>query len=429
MAASLASLNAVLKESYVIDKIEDQFNENVDAWKDFDAQELNWTGKQAIFPLRVARNNSVSSTSTNTTPTAGEQGYLSLTITAAKVYGSVQIDGISIASAKDKAGSFVIEPTAELDGLVQDFTKKLTELTFFGGTCIGYVWQKQNAAGFGYSGRWFDIGVGAGYTVGFFRMDTYLQVGVNTQLNAISATTLTLNAAINTAAVPAGVLMAVVVAGTQAAAVSPINPGTSAAGIDPALSTEPRGFIGNLSLQDHFGANRNTNVPVGSTVLRSNFRAVNDALAAGGALGLDDVSGMRSQILTLSGKRPSNYWISWQQLISYENLLQGTAAGNLRTDVKTPAGKADPSYTDFANANIPFKGSDTCPNGLIFAINKESWTRATLGGGGEWIDFGEGPITRIPNTDSAQGTYRRYYNLLCRQPNANGVIAALETPA
>lgn len=428
MPASLTSLNAVLKQSYVIDMIEDQFNEDVSAYKDFDTQELNWTGKEAIMPLRVARNNSVSATSTNNTPAAGEQGYLSLTVTAKKVYGSAQIDGISRASAKDKAGSFILQPTGELDGLVTDFKKALNDFTFFGGNCIGFVWQKQNGAVFGYSGRWFDIGVGAGYTVGFFRLDTYAQVGVDTQLNAISSTSLTLNAAINTNAVPAGVLLAVVIptTSTQGALTEPLNPGTSAAGIDPAVSTEPRGMFGNLALQNHFGANRNTNVPTGSTKLRSNFRCVDDTVASGGALGLDDIQFMDNAILTQSGKRPSKRWLSWQQLTSYTTLLQGTSAGNLRTDVKTGAAKADAGYTDFAYANIPFAGSDVCPDGVIIHVNNKTWKRATLETG-HWIDpEGTGPFKAIPNTDSAKAAYGMYYDLVCIQGNANGIIAALD---
>lgn len=425
MAATLVSLNAILKEAYVEQKIQDQFNENVDSWKDFDSVDLKWTGSQAIFPLRTARNASVNASSTSNTPAAGQQGYLRLVVTAQKVYASAEILGEAIAAASTSAGSFAIEPAEELNGMVKDYNKRLSQLTFFGGVCIGYVWQKHNVVTSGYSGRFFDIAVGAGETVSFFRMDTYAAVGIATQLNAISSTSITLNAAINTAAVPAGVLIAVVVTGAQAALTEPRTIGaTSAAGIDPALTAEPVGMIGNMSLQSHFGLNRNTGT-AGEVTLRSNFRAVDDTVAAGGALGLDDLQVLDSTIQTQSGMRSDKRWTSWNQLNSYPALLQGTSAGNLRTDVKTGASKADAGYTDFAYANIPFMASDSCPDGLIINIRKDTWNRATLQAG-HFIDFGEGTFTRVPNTDKAQASYATYYNLVCKQPNANGVIAALD---
>lgn len=425
MPATLASLNAILKEAYVEQKIQDQFNENVDSWKDFDSVDLKWTGSQAIFPLRVARNNSVNASSTSNTPAAGQQGYLRLVVTAQKVYASAEILGEAIAAASTTAGSFAVEPAEELNGMVKDYNKRLSQLSFYGGVCIGFVWQKQNAAVFGYSGRFFDVAVGAGETVSFFRMDTYAAVGVATQLNAITSTTLTLNANINTGAVPAGTLIAVVVTGAQAALTEPRTVGaTSAAGIDPALTAEPVGMIGNLALQSHFGLNRNSGT-AGEVTLRSNFRAVDDTLAAGGALGLDDLQVLDSTIQTVSGLRSDKRWTSWNQLNSYPALLQGTSAGNLRTDVKTSAGKADAGYTDFAYANIPFMASDTCPDGLIINVRKDTWARATLKPG-HFIDFGEGTFTRVPNTDKAQASYATYYNLVCKQPNGNGIIAALD---
>lgn len=428
MATTLASLAAVLKEDYVIDMITDELNENVEAYTDFDQEELAWTGKDAIFPLRVSRNQSVTASSTSTTPAAGQQGYLRLVITAKKVYGTMQIDGDALAAAAKKTGTFALEAAAELDGLVMDLRKTLAKFIFVGGPVIGYIWEKKNPGGgaaWGYSGRFADIAVGAGETVSFVRMDTYAAVGGAVQPTSITSTTLTLNANLDTSAVPAGTLIAVVVTGAQAALTENNTAGSSSSGIDAAVSAEPRGFIGNLSAVDQFGANRATNTPAGSIVLRSNFLAVDDTVITGGVLSLSDIQNLTANIQTQSSKRPDKYWMSWLQLTSYTTLLQGTSAGNLRTNVKDPAGKADPGYTDFAYANIPIKCSDVCPNGLIFAINKDSFRRATLSTG-HWIDFeGTGPLKRVPNTDSATATYAIYYDLVCKQPNADGVIGAL----
>lgn len=412
MAADLTTLAAVLKESYVIDMITDELNNSVEAWSEFDSTTLKWEGSDAIMPLRVARNASVSASSNTNTPTAGQQGYLRLVVTAKQVYGTIQITGPAMAAAASQKGSFAIEAAAEMEGLISDFRKKLAQLTFAGGPVIGYVWQKQNAATFGYAGRFADILVGAGELVTFVRMDTYATVGVATQLNAISGTSLTLNANIDTTAVAAGVPIAVVVTGAQAVAVDGLN-------------AEPAGFIGNLSAQSHFGIDRTVAGPAGSSTLRSNFRMTDPAAGAGGAaLALDDLQNMLANAVTNSGKRFSAFWMSWLQLTSYTTLLQGTSAGNLRVDVKGGGQKADPGFTDFAYANIPIKCSDVCPNGLVFGIEKAGWTRATLSEG-HWVDFGQGPIQRVPNKDDGTGTYAMYYDLVCRQPNAQAVLTAL----
>ena len=89
MAASLSSLNDVLKESYVIDMITDQLNNDTRLWQDFDSATLNWTGKECIMPLRVGRNSGIGAVAENgTLPTAGQQTYAKLSITAKGVYGT-----------------------------------------------------------------------------------------------------------------------------------------------------------------------------------------------------------------------------------------------------------------------------------------------------------------------------------------------------
>lgn len=414
MPANLTTLAAILKEDYVIGMITDELNNSVEVWKEIEKRNLKWEGKDAIFPLRVSRNDSVSAASSSNTPVAGQQGYVRLVVTAKKVYGTMQIEGVAIAAAKSQKGAFAQQAMGEMDGLIEDFRKQLATLTFTGGPVIGYVWQKQNGAAWQYSGRTSGIAVGVGETVQFVQQDTYATVGAATQINAITGTTLTLNAAVNTAAVTSGVPMSVVVRGAQFAL-------TEKVGTTAAVAAEPQGFIGNLSSEAHFGISRAAG---GTTQLRSNFRItgadVRDVLA------LDDLQWAISRTVTESGKRPNAFWLSWMQLTSYTTLLAGTSAGNLRTDSDSKGGsrKADPGYTDFAYAGVPFKCSDVCPDGTIFAINTDTWKRATLSDG-EWIDFGSGPIERVPNTDDGTATYRMYYDLVCLNPNANAVITGI----
>lgn len=422
MPANLTTLASILKEDYVIAMITDELNNSVEVWKEIEKRTLKWEGADAIFPLRVSRNASVSAASSSNTPTSGQQGYVRLVVTAKKVYGTMQIEGVAIAAAKSQKGAFAQQATAEMDGLIDDFRKQLASFTFTGGPVIGYIWQKKNevgAANWQYAGRTDGIALGAGETVDIVRMDTYATVAAAVQVNAISSTTINLGPLDTSPGALAGLLFAVVVSGAQAAL-------TEKVGASAAVSAEPQGFIGNLSSQSHFGISRQAG---GTTVLRSNFRhcgATNGVTEGRDSLQLIDMQWAVAQTITTSGKRPSAFWLSWMQLTSYTTLLQGTASGNVRVDAdsKGATRKADPGYTDFAYAGIPFKASDVCPDGIILALNAETFKRATLSDG-EWIDFGSGPIERVPNTDDGTATYRMYYDLVCLNPNANAVLSGV----
>lgn len=430
MPTTLANIQAILLDDDVLGAIQSEFNESIPIFSEMESQSLVWSGRDAIFKLQVTRNGSFTGSSTNATPAAQQEEYIRLIVTAKKGYGTMQIDGDALASSEGQKNNGADEAERQINGLVRDSKNTLESWTFNGGVAIGYVWEKPAGAApalltFAYTGRHADIAVGLGETVSFYRMDNYAQLGIPTQINSINATTLVLNAAIDTklANFPtlAGVPILVVVDGAQAAlTINKIAGATSSSGIDAALSAEAVGIVGNLGLQSHFNsANRNTNVPVGSITLRSNFVCLTDSLVAGDVLTLADLQNAIGLVSQASNERPDAFWLSPMQITSYTTLLQGTSAGNLRTDVKQAAGKADPGYTDLAYANVPFKTSNKCPNRTIFGIYKESWRMCYLKKGA-FIDFeGTGPLKRVANTDSATATWALYYNMVCKQPNRN----------
>lgn len=419
MTATLASLAAILKEDDTIGAITDELNNSLEILKEIEKETLNWTGKWAIFPLRVDRNNSVSAASSSNTPAAGEQGLVQLVVTAQKVYGTTQFQGVTLAAAKNTKGAFAKMAEFEMNGLIDDFRKQMAAFAFTGGPDIGVIWEKKNIGpgNWQYAGRTANIAVGGAETVDIIRLDTYAVVAAGVAITAVSNTTIGLGA-LNTAAVPVGTLMGVRVSGAQSLL-------TEKVGTTAAVSAEPFGFLTNLCAPTHFGISRQAG---GTTVLRSNFRHCGSGTVGDVAdtLQLTDLQNMLSTIVTASSKRPSAFWLSWMQLTSYSSLMVGVTSGNVRVDAdsKGATRKADPGYTDFAYAGVPFKCSDVCPNGLIFAHNSMAYKRAVLSDG-EWIDFGSGPIQRVDNTDDGTATFRIYYNLMCLQPNAVGLIAGV----
>ena len=426
MAASLSSLNDVLKESYVVDDIKDQLNNDTRLWQDFAQGTVNWTGKDCIMPLRIGRNSGIGAVAENgTLPTAGQQTYAKLSITAKGVYGSAGITGFAFAAAANTSGVFpgAVQFESEMNNLIEDVRKIMLAYLLFGNDFIGFVWQKQNAAVWQYSGRldntedpFAGVNVGVGRTVQFFRLDTYVAVGAATQVNSIVTTagipTLTTNAAINTAAVPVNVLLGVKY--------------VTGVGTDRQVVNEPKGFFANLSDPDHFGEDRSTAGPAVNAQLRSNFRLSDPGAPAYNPLTLAALQSIMSTAERRSGKKFDKFVCAIEQIIAYTNLLQGTSAGNLRVDVKDGKRAADAGFTSWGYGDIPFQTVDLCPIGTIFGVNNSGYKKAVLSPG-EWIDY-NGIIKQVDGLDAGVAQWRMYYDLVCDQPNAQAALTAVEIP-
>lgn len=52
------------------------------------------------------------------------------------------------------------------------------------------------------------------------------------------------------------------------------------------------------------------------------------------------------------------------------------------------------------------------------------WKLLQLDQGG-FADFDGSALSRVANTDAAEGYYRHYYNTACTRPNAQAVIAGI----
>ena len=219
--ATRTTFDAILKEFYIGPVIE-QLNNEILALEMFEKAIVDWNGKKAIIPVHVSRN-SMSSTAqfvpeSGTLPTAGNQGYARLEITAKYQYGRFQITGPAIASAKNGGkGAFIGYTDAEMNKLVSDVRNTANRVSMTGGAAMGYIYEKKTlqtaaaqqvkgAAGgtgfgstvFAYRGDYTVLNavranaVAAGATlaatddtqywcpVDLIRMDTYNKVGVDT---------------------------------------------------------------------------------------------------------------------------------------------------------------------------------------------------------------------------------------------------------
>lgn len=412
MAASLTSLSAVLKEFY-LGPIQEQLNQEVNVFKLFDALSVEWAGKIAVIPVHLARNSAVRAVGENgTLPAAGQEGFDDLRVVAKYIYGRFQFSGPAMAASSKQIGSFGTITQLEMDKLVEDVKIYADLCMFTGGQGIGFVWQKQNGTTFEYSGRSAPfVGVGPGASVQLFRLDDYTAVGAPTQLNAISSTSLTVAANINTAAVPVGVPMLV------------LHNGFNAIGDTNVLPVEPTGLVGNLGLQSFFSIDRSQAV---NASMRSNFRLADATNATYQPLALDGLQSVLDKITLASGQEPDIIWMNPLQRQSYTTLLQGTSAGNLFTTTRGEVGKGDAGFSGLGYNNIPIRTAQHCPTGSIFFMKQKTWKRCELKPGG--FADNEGKIlSKVPNQDAYEGFWNMYYETVCLRPNANGVLTAVET--
>jgi len=183
--ATRTTFDAILKEFYIGPVIE-QLNNEVLALEMFEKAIVDWNGKKAIIPVHVSRN-SMNSTAqfvpeSGTLPTAGNQGYARLEVTAKYQYGRFQITGPAIASAKNGGrGAFIGYTDAEMNKLVSDVRNTANRVSMTGGACIGYIYEK-TALTTAAAGQVKGAGGGTG-----FGTTTFAFRGDYTVLNAVKA--------------------------------------------------------------------------------------------------------------------------------------------------------------------------------------------------------------------------------------------------
>lgn len=103
----------------------------------------------------------------------------------------------------------------------------------------------------------------------------------------------------------------------------------------------------------------------------------------------------------------------------YTNLLQNGGAALFTDTVSAKHG--DAGYTSLGYGGLPIKTSRAVHRGVLCFLRKDTWNIAELESAG-FADLDGNVLSRLLNTDAYQGFYRWYWNLLCKQPNANVVL-------
>jgi len=450
MAASLSSLQAVLKNFYAA-AVAEQLNQEVLMLELFEKAKLDWSGKRVIIPVHVGRNQGVGFAAEGAAlPTAGQEIYSELNVTAKFLYGRFQISGPAISSAKG-AYSFGNYIDLELRKLVEDVRKRANVACFSGNIVLGYVHRRIDNANatvvYPFSGdlqelarkRTAAIAAGQQLVIELRRTDTYGLVfqggggliaegfisAVDFGADTISITTTAADRMDTTLASNAGLEPTAGFAVVIKAGVSTV--GTAA--FNEAV-LELNGIATNLSSPLHFGVDRTDatggfNVALQTnSITTQNVTGVDANYDPFAALTLGRMQQVTDSIYTDSGVQPDIIMLNPAQRQSYTNLLVGANAANL-FKITDSAKNGDGGFSGLGFNGIPLKVSVDAGQHIFYFLHTKVWKLAELEKPG-FADLDGNILARAGvgagGIDAYEGYYRLYCDVYCERPNANGAI-------
>jgi hypothetical protein len=444
MAATTTTLADVLKEFYQGPVIE-QLNNEVFILNELEKAKLEWTGRQAIFPLHTSRNSGVDWVGVNNQlPTASQQGYNRLVVTAQKIAGRFEIEDEAVEAAKKGSGSFLDGLKSEMEGLVKDVKDNLNRRFVSGGTCAGFLSESFVTVGAGTRAWQFDgdfskldaaLTAGGGtITVTLHRMDTNAATGYSNIQGAgvtvactatqQAAGTITLNhvdsalAQVDTTNVALGRAVAVVIDG-PAAATTP-------------LGEEMTGIYGNLALPTHFGVNRDEALGSPVPTLHSTVLTVDpsNTPAARTQVNIQRLQRVFDEISQLCDDEPDMILMSPLQRSLYVATLIGTTAAApvpARIEIsgeKPTAGDGGFKMGGLGFNGLPLRTSRHVDNGLMIFLKRDSWKVAELSAL-KFLEHGGDILHQVSGELGHEGAVRWYGNLVCCKPRANAILVGL----
>ena len=202
---------------------------------------------------------------------------------------------------------------------------------------------------------------------------------------------------------------------------------------------EVTGIFGNLSLPDLGGQTsipgtggvaRNDAASPTYPVLKSNILT---ASATGGhgrtALTASRMQEVLSTIRQEVGSRlaPDCLLMNYMQEATYVHLLIGNIAGATPGNFTRKMASGNDVGVDVDTlkyGGIPIKAGQHVPKGMIVFLNLGSWSVLELGPG-KWADDDGAVLSRVSGSDVYSAYYAWYMQLICKHPNANGVLCGL----
>src|SRR3990167_4186138 len=117
MPLTLSTFDPVLKDFWE-PGIKEQINNDVPAFKLFDASAKSFSGRRVIYPIHTGRNSGVGARAEGATlPTAGQQGHNLVSVSATYNYARIRLNNQTIAAGKN---AWIDAITLETEGAMKD---------------------------------------------------------------------------------------------------------------------------------------------------------------------------------------------------------------------------------------------------------------------------------------------------------------------
>jgi hypothetical protein len=420
MPLSTNEIGKLLKE-FFLSPVQEQLNRETIALDMFEKARVNWAGRVAIIPVHTGvtgASGDVAFSDAGTVPDAREQTFAKLNVEARRLLARFQVDGMVMTAARKGNTDQVINwMEGSMDLLTEDVRDTMNRMVFSGGAVVGFATLNTGAIIAGAVAPNISIfgdiqklsaEVAAAAAAGGAATANLIDVNTGNQIGGADAVTITV---VDTVACDCTFTF------------NGAGPGISAAESDMVLAVEftragttyaqePVGIYGNLGSLSMFGTAR-----PGNNLNSNGFKP--GALVGRQALDLDIIQKAIDGVLNESGEDIDVIFMNPLQRQSYTALL----TTNMQT-LTDKAGRGDGGFTGLSYGGVEIRSSRHCGRGGVILMSMKHWKLLQLDKGG-FADFDGSALSRVANTDAAEGYYRHYYNTACTRPNAQAVIAGI----
>tara|TARA_R100001594_G_scaffold37937_1_gene68564 strand:- start:520 stop:1791 length:1272 start_codon:yes stop_codon:yes gene_type:complete len=421
MPLSTNEIGKLLKE-FFLSPVQEQLNRETIALDMFEKARVNWAGRVAIIPVHTGvtgASGDVAFSDAGTVPDAREQTFAKLSVEARRLLARFQVDGMVMTAARKGNTDQVINwMEGSMDLLAEDVRDTMNRMVFSGGAVVGFATMNTGAIGGGVVAPNIsifgdiqklsaEVAAAAAAPGGPFDATANL-IDVNTgnQIGGANAVTIT---AVDTVACDCTFTFNAGISAAESDMILAVELTTSYAA---AYSEQPVGIYGNLGSLSMFGTAR-----PGNSLNSNGFKP--GAAVGRQALDLDIIQKAIDGVLNESGEDIDVIFMNPLQRQSYTALL----TTNMQT-LTDKAGRGDGGFTGLSYGGVEIRSSRHCGRGGVILMSMKHWKLLQLDKGG-FADFDGSALSRVSNTDAAEGYYRHYYNTACTRPNAQAVIAGV----
>lgn len=415
----LTAFDSMLKEFYGVDTVTELVKQKCPFLFKFKKSKLvSADGRRVIVPLHSGRNVGVGARGEGgVIPTAGKQGYSSLTVPYRYNHARIQLSIQTIKQSRTSEGAFEHAVDSEIEGAVKDLGRDLSrQLQGFGRGDLcqivtgGVASATQTLVnGQGVSDN--DDIPGRLLRAGMLIAGIKPSDGTVDFVREVSSVAADLKSVIFTATVtPTEDLTRLVRASTA----------TGTAAVDVGYNNEFMGLLGMVDdgtyVSTYFSTTRSSQPKLNA--YRLDLGAGNLTLDKMQQAfdGVDQQSDGYPEVMIANHVTRREYLALLQAYKRFTNEKALTPDGGF----KGGAIKSEITFNE-----VPMMPDRDCPMGLIYGLDMSTFWRFMLTEG-EWADEDGTIMLRLATTDDYEGRYRIFGNSACLAPNRNFVISSVK---